>query len=359
MAKKALITGVTGQDGAYLSRFLLKNGYEVHGIKRAISLRNTQRIDGIYKDPHLEESNFHLHYGDMTDGMSLMRVINIIEPDEVYNLAAQSHVAVSFLEPEFTANADALGCLRILEAIKSSKIKEKCRFYQASTSELYGETTVAPQNEDTPFNPCSPYAIAKQYAFHMTKLYRQAYGMFACNGILFNHESPLRGETFVTRKITMGLSRIFKGEQKTLFLGNMDSKRDWGHARDYVEAQWLILQADNPDDFVVSTGHQISVREFVEICLLELGIDVEWRGVGVNEQAVVTRLSTSKFGISAITIGDVIVKVARDYFRPAEVSNLLGDSRKIREQLGWKPKTTVNALAAEMMYEDMGSPWDR
>ena len=359
MRKKALITGVTGQDGAYLSKFLLSKGYEVHGIKRAISLRNTQRIDDIYKDPHHEDSNFHLHYGDMTDGMSLLRIINLIEPDEVYNLAAQSHVAVSFLEPEFTSNVDALGCLRMLEAIKSSNITERCRFYQASTSELFGDTFIAPQNEETPFNPCSPYAIAKQYAFQMTKLYREAYGMFACNGILFNHESPLRGETFVTRKITIGLAKVFKGEQKCLFLGNLDSKRDWGHARDYVEAQWLILQADQPDDFVVATGHQISVRNFVELCLEELGIIVEWQGKAINEQAIVKKLNSSKFSRSHLNIGDVIIRVSSDYFRPAEVSNLLGDSSKIRQRLGWKPKTTLEALAAEMMQKDMGIAWDK
>jgi GDPmannose 4,6-dehydratase len=353
MMKKALITGVTGQDGSYLARFLLGKGYEVHGLKRAISLRNTDRIDGIYKDPLLQNTDFLLHYGDMTDGMSLHKVISEVRPDEIYNLAAQSHVAVSFQEPEFTTNADALGCLRVLEAIKNCGLVSQTKFYQASTSELYGDTLIVPQNEQTPFNPCSPYAIAKHYAFQMTKLYREAYGMYACNGILFNHESPVRGETFVTRKITIALSKIFKGIQECLFLGNLDSKRDWGHAEDYVRAQWLILQAQEPDDYVVSTGEQISVRDFVELCLKELGISIKWQGNGIDECGIVTDVAQSEYGNTDLTKGSVIVRVSKDYFRPAEVSNLLGDSTKIRTNLNWRPSISVDQLAKEMIISDL------
>lgn len=351
--KKALITGVTGQDGSYLARFLLRQGYEVHGLKRAISLRNTDRIDGIYKDPLLQNTNFLLHYGDLTDGMSLHKVISDVRPDEIYNLAAQSHVAVSFQEPEFTTNADALGCLRVLETIRNCGLASQTKFYQASTSELYGDTLVVPQNEQTPFNPCSPYAIAKHYAFQMTKLYRQAYGMFACNGILFNHESPVRGETFVTRKITIALAKIFKGTQECLYLGNLDSKRDWGHAEDYVRAQWLILQANEPDDYVVATGEQISVRDFVELCLKELGISIEWQGFGVDEYGVVKGIDHCEYGDTDLTVGSIIIRVSKDYFRPAEVSNLLGDSSKIRNKLNWNPSISVDQLAKEMIISDL------
>ena len=351
--KKALITGITGQDGSYLARFLLKKGYEVHGIKRPISLRNTDRIDGIYKDPLLQDTDFFLHYGDMTDGMSLHKVVSEIRPDEIYNLAAQSHVAVSFQEPEFTTNADALGCLRVLEAIRNCRLVGDTKFYQASTSELYGDTLVIPQNEKTPFNPCSPYAIAKHYAFQMTKLYREAYGMFACNGILFNHESPVRGETFVTRKITIALARIYKGAQECLFLGNLDSKRDWGHAADYVRAQWLILQAQEPDDYVVATGEQIRVRDFVELCLKELGISIEWRGSGVDEFGVISSIEPCNHGNTNLTEGSVIIRVSKDYFRPAEVSNLLGDSNKIRTNLNWHPSVSIDQLVKEMILSDL------
>jgi len=340
MKKKALITGITGQDGAYLAEFLLKKGYEVHGIKRRSSLFNTDRIDHLYQDPHAEELNFILHYGDMTDSSSLVRVIQLCRPDEIYNLAAQSHVAVSFEEPEYTADSDALGTLRLLEAIRILGLEKKTRFYQASTSELYGLVRETPQTEKTPFYPRSPYAAAKLYSYWITVNYREAYGMYACNGILFNHESPLRGETFVTRKITRALCRIKLGLQDCLYLGNLAAKRDWGHAGDYVEMQWLMLQQESPDDFVIATGVQHSVRDFVNAAAGELGIDISWQGSGVDEK-----------GIDGD--GRCIVAVDPRYFRPTEVETLLGDPRKAREKLGWRPRVTFEELVAEMVREDL------
>ena len=337
--KTALITGVTGQDGAYLAEFLLRKNYIVHGLRRRTSLFNTDRIDHLYKDSHEPDARFFLHHGDMTDTSSLMHVIQRTRPDEIYNLAAQSHVAVSFEEPEYTANSDALGTLRMLEAVRSLGMEKTVRFYQASTSELYGLTREIPQNEGTPFYPRSPYAVAKLYAYWITVNYREAYGMYACNGILFNHESPMRGELFVTRKITRGLTRIKRGVQPCLYLGNLNSKRDWGHARDYVEAQWLMLQQSNPDDFVIATGQQRSVREFVEQAARELGIDIFWIGEGVGER-----------GLDAD--GKCIVAVDPRYFRPTEVETLLGDARKARERLGWQPRVTFAELVAEMIQED-------
>ena len=340
MTKKALITGVTGQDGAYLAEFLLRKGYEVHGIKRRSSLFNTDRIDHLYQDPHTKDRNFILHYGDMTDSSSLVRVIQLVQPDEIYNLAAQSHVAVSFEEPEYTANSDALGTLRILEAIRILGLEKKCRFYQASTSELYGLVQEMPQTETTPFYPRSPYAVAKLYAYWITVNYREAYGMYACNGILFNHESPVRGETFVTRKITRALARIKLGLQDCLYLGNLDAKRDWGHARDYVEMQWLMLQQQTPADFVIATGVQHSVRDFVEAAAAELGIHVTWQGTGVEEKGYNSDQQC-------------IVAVDRRYFRPTEVETLLGDPTKAREKLGWMPRISFQELVAEMVREDL------
>jgi GDPmannose 4,6-dehydratase len=339
--KKALITGVTGQDGAYLAEFLLKKGYEVHGIKRRTSLFNTDRIDHLYQDPHVENRNFILHHGDMTDSSSLTRVLQQVKPDEVYNLAAQSHVAVSFEEPEYTANSDALGVLRLLEAIRILGLEGKTRFYQASTSELYGKVQETPQTETTPFYPRSPYAVAKLYAYWIVVNYREAYGMYACNGILFNHESPVRGETFVTRKITRALARIKLGLQERVYLGNLDAKRDWGHARDYVEMQWLMLQQEQPEDFVIATGVQYSVRDFVNAAARELGIEVEWRGDGVEEK-----------GYDKAT-GKCIVEVDPRYFRPTEVETLLGDPTKAKARLGWEPKTTFAELVSEMVREDL------
>ncbi|ROR35142.1 GDP-mannose 4,6-dehydratase [Inmirania thermothiophila] len=339
MTKKALITGVTGQDGAYLAEFLLGKGYEVHGVKRRTSLFNTDRIDHLYRDPHEEGVRFFLHHGDMTDSSSLIRIIQQVQPDEIYNLAAQSHVAVSFEEPEYTADSDALGTLRILEAIRILGLEKKTRFYQASTSELYGSTP-PPQNEESPFHPRSPYAVAKLYAYWITVNYREAYGLFACNGILFNHESPIRGETFVTRKITRALARIKLGLQDRLYLGNLNAKRDWGHARDYVEAQWLMLQQDEPEDFVIATGEQHSVREFVEAAAREVGIEIEWRGSGIDEKGYDQH-------------GRCIVEVDPRYFRPAEVESLLGDPSKAKAKLGWEPKVGFEALVAEMMREDL------
>lgn len=337
--KVALLTGVTGQDGAYLAELLLKKNYEVHGIKRRTSLFNTQRIDHLYQDPHDSDRKFILHYADMTDSLSLLRVIQKVQPDEIYNLAAQSHVAVSFEEPEFTANADALGALRILEAIRILGLEKKTRFYQASTSELYGLVREIPQKETTPFHPRSPYAVAKLYAYWITVNYREAYGIYACNGILFNHESPLRGETFVTRKITRALARIKLGLQSCLYLGNLDSKRDWGHAKDYVEMQWLMLQQKEAEDFVIATGVQYSVQEFVNAAAKELDLQLEWRGDGINRHAVDHK-------------GKTIVAVDPRYFRPAEVETLLGDATKARVKLGWTPSISFHELVAEMARED-------
>jgi GDPmannose 4,6-dehydratase len=335
-----LLTGVTGQDGAYLAEFLLGKGYQVHGIKRRTSLFNTDRIDHLYQDPHEENVRLTLHHGDLTDATTLIRIIKEIEPDEIYNLAAQSHVAVSFEEPEYTANSDALGTLRLLEAIRILGLERKTRFYQASTSELYGLVRETPQRETTPFYPRSPYAVAKLYAYWITVNYREAYGIFACNGILFNHESPVRGETFVTRKITRGLARIKLGMQKTLYLGNLDVQRDWGHARDYVEAQWLMLQQDQPDDYVLATGEQHSVRQFIELAATELGMGVHWRGEGSDEQGVDDE-------------GRCIVAIDPRYFRPTEVPALLGDATKARTRLGWAPKTSFGELVKEMASSDL------
>jgi GDPmannose 4,6-dehydratase len=338
--KKALITGVTGQDGAYLAEFLLNKGYEVHGVKRRTSLFNTDRIDHLYEGPEVKTRRFVLHHGDLTDSSSLIRIIQQVQPDEIYNLAAQSHVAVSFEEPEYTANSDGLGALRILEAMRILGLEKKTRFYQASTSELYGLVQEIPQKETTPFYPRSPYAVAKLYAYWITINYREAYGMYACNGILFNHESPNRGETFVTRKITRAMARIKLGLQECLFLGNLDAKRDWGHARDYIEMQWMMLQQDQPEDFVIATGVQYSVRDFVDAAAAELGIKVRWEGKGVDEK-----------GYDAN--GKCIVAVDPRYFRPTEVETLLGDATKAREKLGWTPKTTFAELVAEMVREDL------
>lgn len=349
MKKIALITGITGQDGAYLAEFLLKKGYEVHGIKRRTSLFNTDRIDHLYQDPHIEGRNFILHYGDLTDSTSLIRIIQQVQPDEIYNLAAQSHVAVSFEEPEYTANADGIGALRILEAIRILGREKTTRFYQASTSELYGLVQEIPQRETTPFYPRSPYAVAKLYAYWITVNYREAYGMYACNGILFNHESPVRGETFVTRKITRAIARIKLGLQECLYLGNMDALRDWGHARDYVEMQWLMLQQDTPEDFVIATGVQFSVRQFVDAAAKELGITLKWEGKGVDEFATVV---SNEGDASPLKPGQVVVRVDPRYFRPTEVETLLGDPTKAREKLGWTPKTTFQELVAEMVRND-------
>ena len=340
--KKALITGVTGQDGAYLAEFLLNKNYQVHGIKRRTSLFNTDRIDHLYQDPHEKERRLILHHGDLTDSSSLIRIIQQVQPDEIYNLAAQSHVAVSFEEPEYTANSDALGALRILEAIRILGLEKRTRFYQASTSELYGLVQEVPQKETTPFYPRSPYAVAKLYAYWITINYREAYGMYACNGILFNHESPNRGETFVTRKITRAMARIKLGLQECLYLGNMDAKRDWGHARDYVEMQWLMLQQEQAEDFVIATGVQYSVRDFVDAAAAELGIKMRWEGKGVDEK-----------GYDAN--GKCIVAVDPRYFRPTEVETLLGDASKAREKLGWTPQTTFAELVTEMVREDLKS----
>ncbi|MEW5791526.1 MAG: GDP-mannose 4,6-dehydratase [Pseudomonadota bacterium] len=348
--KKALITGVTGQDGAYLAEFLLKQGYEVHGIKRRTSLFNTDRINHLYQDPHEPQRRFILHHGDLTDSSSLLRIIQQVQPDELYNLAAQSHVAVSFEEPEYTANSDALGTLRLLEALRILGLEKTTRFYQASTSELYGLVQEIPQRETTPFYPRSPYAVAKLYAYWITVNYREAYGMYACNGILFNHESPLRGETFVTRKITRALARIKLGLQNCLYLGNLSAKRDWGHARDYVEMQWLMLQQAQPEDFVIATGEQHSVRAFVEAAAAELGIRLRWEGQGVEERGIIAGLSEP---CAHLAVGDVIVAVDPRYFRPAEVETLLGDPSKAKEKLGWTPRVRFPELVREMVQEDL------
>ncbi len=341
MSKTALITGITGQDGAYLAEFLLNKGYTVHGIKRRSSLFNTERIDHLYQDPHDESRNFILHYGDLTDPANLIHIVQKTRPDEIYNLGAQSHVQVSFESPEYTANVDALGALRLLEAIKILGLEDKTRFYQASSSELYGKVQEFPQKETTPFYPRSPYAVAKLYAYWITVNYREAYGIYACNGILFNHESPIRGETFVTRKITRGLARIRTGLQDCLYLGNLNAKRDWGHARDYVEMQWLMLQQHTPEDFVIATGQQYSVREFVEAAAGELEISIEWQGAGENERGIDT------------STGKRIVAVDPEYYRPTEVDTLQGDAARAREKLGWKPKTTFSELVSEMVKADL------
>ncbi len=350
--KRALITGITGQDGAYLAEFLLGKGYEVHGIKRRASLFNTDRIDHLLQDPHERSREFVLHYGDMTDSSSLIRIVQEVKPDEIYNLAAQSHVAVSFEEPEYTADSDALGTLRLLEAIRILKLEQKTRFYQASSSELFGKVLETPQNEETPFYPRSPYAVAKLYAYWITVNYREAYGLYACNGILFNHEYPVRGETFVTRKITRALARIKLGLQRCLYLGNLDAKRDWGHARDYVEAQWLVLQQDKPEDFVIATGIQYSVRDFVNAAAKELGIHIRWDGDGLNETGVIEMLSSTAANKN-VCEGQVIVRVDARYFRPTEVESLLGDATKATRRLGWKPKTSFQELVAEMVLHDL------
>jgi GDPmannose 4,6-dehydratase len=347
--KVALITGVTGQDGAYLAEFLLKKGYVVHGIKRRASSFNTTRIDHLYQDPHVDGRNFILHYGDMTDSSNLIRIVQQVQPDEIYNLAAQSHVAVSFEEPEYTANADGIGALRLLEAIRLLGLEKKTRFYQASTSELYGLVQETPQKETTPFYPRSPYAVAKLYAYWITVNYREAYGLYACNGILFNHESPVRGETFVTRKITRALARIALGLQDCLYLGNLSALRDWGHARDYIEMQWLMLQQQQPEDFVIATGVQVSVREFVQRAATELGITVAFRGEGQSEVGTVAAISGDK---AQCNVGDVIVRVDPRYFRPTEVETLLGDPGKAKRKLGWTPTTTLAELVREMAESD-------
>ncbi len=371
MTKKALITGITGQDGAYLAEFLLKKGYEVHGIKRRTSLFNTDRIDHLYQDPHVKDRRLILHYGDMTDSSSLIRIVQQVQPDEIYNLAAQSHVAVSFEEPEYTADSDALGALRLLEAIRILGLEKKTRYYQASTSELYGKVQETPQRETTPFYPRSPYAVAKLYAYWITVNYREAYGMYACNGILFNHESPTRGETFVTRKITRALARIKLGLQDCLYLGNLDAKRDWGHARDYVEAMWLMLQQNEPEDLVIASGAQYSVRDFVNAAAEELGIALRWEGEGIGEVGVVAPPQSSVLSpqpsalgaqssapspqSSSLSPGKTIVAVDPRYFRPTEVDTLLGDPSKAKAKLGWSPKTTFKELVAEMVREDLKS----
>lgn len=352
--KKALITGITGQDGSYLAEFLLQKGYEVHGIKRRTSLFNTQRIDHLYQDPHEKGRHLILHHGDMTDASSLMNVMQDVQPDEVYNLAAQSHVAVSFEEPEYTANADALGALRLLEAIRILGLKDKTRYYQASTSELFGKVRETPQRETTPFHPRSPYGVAKLYAYWITVNYREAYGLYACNGILFNHESPRRGETFVTRKITQALARIALGLQDCLYLGNLDSRRDWGHAKDFVEAQWLMLQQPEPEDLVIATGIQHNVREFVTAAASELGLTLRWQGNGLQEEGVIVSLDTARVPQGCIArIGQTIVRVDPRYLRPAEVDNLLGDATLAAARLGWKPGVGFTALVSEMMREDL------
>jgi GDPmannose 4,6-dehydratase len=349
--KKALITGVTGQDGSYLAEFLLAKGYEVHGIKRRASQFNTQRVDHIYEDPHVDHRRFVLHYGDLTDSSNLTRIISEVQPDEVYNLGAQSHVAVSFEAPEYTADVDALGTLRLLEAIRFLGLEKKTKFYQASTSELYGLVQETPQKETTPFYPRSPYAVAKLYAYWIVVNYREAYGMHACNGILFNHESPRRGETFVTRKITRGLANIAQGLEKCIYMGNLNALRDWGHAKDYVRMQWMMLQQDEPEDFVIATGVQFSVRQFITWSANELGITLRFEGEGVNEKAIVDKIEGDK--APSLKVGDIIVAVDPRYFRPAEVETLLGDPTKAKEKLGWVPEITVQEMCHEMVAEDL------
>ena len=354
MAKVALITGITGQDGAYLAEFLLKKGYIVHGIKRRASLFNTDRIDHLYQDPHVEQRNFILHYGDLTDATNLIRIIQEVQPDEIYNLAAMSHVAVSFDTPEYTANADGLGTLRILEAIRILGMEKKTRFYQASTSELFGKVQETPQTETTPFYPRSPYGVAKLYGYWIVVNYRESYGMYACNGILFNHESPIRGETFVTRKITRAVARMALGLQECLYLGNLSALRDWGHARDYIEAQWLMLQQEEPEDFVIATGKQYSVRQMVETAAKELGIYLRWEGEGQEEIGFVDRVEEGRgTKAAALAPGQAIVRIDPRYFRPAEVETLLGDATKAKQKLGWEPKVTFEELVSEMVRVDL------
>ena len=349
--KKALITGITGQDGSYLAELLLEKGYEVHGIKRRASLFNTQRVDHIYEDPHVDNQHFILHYGDLTDSSNLTRILQEVQPDEVYNLGAQSHVAVSFEAPEYTADVDAMGTLRLLEAIRFLGLEKKTRFYQASTSELYGLVQEIPQKETTPFYPRSPYAVAKLYAYWITVNYRESYGIYACNGILFNHESPRRGETFVTRKITRGLANIAQGLEKCLYMGNLDALRDWGHAKDYVRMQWMMLQQEQPEDFVIATGVQYSVRDFIRWSAAELGITLRFEGVGVDEKAIVDTIEGDM--APALKSGDVVVAVDPRYFRPAEVETLLGDPSKAKQRLGWVPEITAQEMCAEMVAEDL------
>lgn len=349
--KKALVTGVTGQDGSYLAELLLEKGYEVHGIKRRSSLFNTQRVDHIYQDPHVEDKRFILHYGDLTESSNLTRILQQVRPDEVYNLGAQSHVAVSFETPEYTTDTDAMGTLRILEAIRFLGLEEKTRFYQASTSELYGLAQEIPQSETTPFHPRSPYAVSKLYAYWITVNYREAYGMYACNGILFNHESPRRGETFVTRKITRGLCNIAQGLQQCLYMGDMDVKRDWGHAKDYVRMQWMMLQQPEPEDFVIATGAQYSVRDFIHMAAGELGLTLRFEGEGVEEKGIVEAINGDK--APHVHVGDTIVSVDPAYFRPAEVRTLLGDASKAKEKLGWEPEISVQEMCAEMVAADL------
>lgn len=351
MSKSALITGITGQDGSYLAELLLAKGYDVHGIKRRASSFNTQRIDHIYQDPHEPDPRLHLHYGDLSDTSNLTRIIREVQPDEVYNLGAQSHVAVSFESPEYTADVDGLGTLRLLEAIRFLGLEGKTRFYQASTSELYGLVQETPQRETTPFHPRSPYGVAKLYSYWITVNYREAYGMYACNGILFNHESPRRGETFVTRKITRGLANIAQGLDDCLHMGNIDSLRDWGHARDYVKMQWLMLQQETPEDFVIATGKQYSVRQFIEWSASELGLVLEFSGEGVEEFAIVREVVGDK--APALKAGDIVMRINPRYFRPAEVDTLLGDPSKAKQKLGWEPETSVQDLCAEMVAEDL------
>ncbi|ASV37501.1 GDP-mannose 4,6-dehydratase [Pseudomonas reactans] len=349
--KKALITGITGQDGSYLAELLLEKGYEVHGIKRRASSFNTQRVDHIYQDPHVDNQRFILHYGDLSDSSNLTRIIQEVQPDEVYNLGAQSHVAVSFESPEYTADVDAMGTLRILEAIRLLGLEKKTRFYQASTSELYGLVQETPQKETTPFYPRSPYAVAKLYAYWIVVNYREAYGMHACNGILFNHESPRRGETFVTRKITRGLANIAQGLEQCLYMGNMDALRDWGHAKDYVRMQWMMLQQDTPEDFVIATGVQYSVRDFIRWSAAELGLTLRFEGTGVDERGIIESITGDK--APALKVGDTLVRVDPRYFRPAEVETLLGDPTKAKTKLGWVPEITAQEMCAEMVREDL------
>ena len=349
--KVALITGVTGQDGSYLAEFLLEKGYIVHGIKRRASLFNTQRVDHIYQDPHIEHANFKLHYGDLSDTSNLIRIVQETQPDEIYNLGAQSHVAVSFESPEYTADVDGIGTLRLLEAIRVLGLEKKTRFYQASTSELYGLVQEIPQKESTPFYPRSPYAVAKLYAYWIVVNYREAYGIYACNGILFNHESPRRGETFVTRKITRGLANIAQGLEQCLYMGNLDALRDWGHAKDYVRMQWMMLQQEQPEDFVIATGVQFSVRQFIQWSAEELGVTLKFEGQGVNETAVVTAINGDK--APGLKVGDVVVKIDPRYFRPTEVETLLGDPAKAKAKLGWTPEITVQQMCTEMVATDL------
>jgi GDPmannose 4,6-dehydratase len=353
MVKKALITGITGQDGAYLAEYLLRKGYEVHGIKRRASSFNTGRVDHLYQDPHERNVRFRMHYGDLTDATNLIRIVQEVQPDEIYNLAAQSHVMVSFETAEYTANADALGPLRLLEAIRILGMTERVRFYQASTSELFGKVQEIPQNEGTPFYPRSPYGAAKLYAYWICVNYREAYGMFACNGILFNHESPIRGETFVTRKITRAVARMKLGLGKKLYLGNLDAKRDWGHAKDFIRAMWLVLQQDHPDDYVIATGESHTVREMVETAFEEIGVEITWRGKGAEEIGVVGRVTSDEKGVTGLNQGDVVVEVDPRYFRPTEVDELLGDASKARRVLGWRPSISFKEMVSQMVRSDL------